>query len=91
MVWVLLWLSVASAQDKCYSEKDLWNARCDVGCQREHYSGGYYSPESKKCRCHDDFAVERVTHKKMNLSPRDPGREIHIYQGEIAPYEPSRD
>lgn len=86
---MLLWLSIAQANDQCYSAKDVWDARCDVGCKREGYHGGVLA--GKFCRCYDDYEIEAVTKKKMILPRRNPGRRIGIYEGELTPFTPPQE
>ena len=89
MLLLLLWLTTAQADERVYKAQDIWDARCDVGCQRgEHAQGGYYVPHTRKCRCYDDFDAERVTHRKLTLSGPAPGDRIIVEEGTNMPYVP---
>jgi hypothetical protein len=91
MIWLFVFMSLANASEKTYTEKDLWDARCDTGCQRDHYHSGTYNSKNKTCLCTDEYLVEDITRKKVSLPKRDPGRQFDIYEGTNQIQYPSPD
>lgn len=51
----------------CFSEKDLRDAECSVGCKTSGYSGGEL--RGKDCVCFKPIPYERATGKRLVLTP----------------------
>jgi hypothetical protein len=89
-MWFLFWLTATLASERLYTYDELVSGQCDTGCQRDHYMGGFYLAEKKKCRCYDDYGVERITRKKLVVPHRNPGRHFSIYEGTLDKYVPTQ-
>jgi hypothetical protein len=62
---LLLASSSAVAAEKCLTEQDVLDARCDTACAREGYSSGRFADQ--KCLCIDAYEVSSMIKKKLKL------------------------
>jgi hypothetical protein len=78
--WVIALVAVA-----CFTQQDLWDAECAVGCRREGYTSGQFDGKAG-CFCADHYNFQSITGKRLTLPGKASKKESTSYAPSVRRY-----